>query len=118
MDCLIDSVQTCTKNQTAMANKNISMSKVRHIMKLHAQGMGKKRIAQRLCISKNTVRLYITLLQRLQLSLQELQKLSDHDLNQLLHPPEKVLAEGRLKQLFDFFPEVDKQMRRRARLRP
>ena len=97
-----------------MVNKNISMSKVRHIMKLHAQGMGKKRIAQRLCISKNTVRLYITLLQRLQLSLQELQKLSDHDLNQLLHPPEKVLAEGRLKQLFDFFPEVDKQMRRRG----
>lgn len=97
-----------------MANKNISMSKVRHIMKLHAQGVGKKRIAQRLCISKNTVRLYIAALQRLKMSWQELQKLSDYDLNQLLHPPEQVMVEGRLKQLFDFFPEVDKQMRRRG----
>lgn len=83
-------------------------------MKLHAQGVGKKRIAQRLCISKNTVRLYIAALQRLKMSWQELQKLSDYDLNQLLHPPEQVMVEGRLKQLFDFFPEVDKQMRRRG----
>lgn len=83
-------------------------------MKLHTQGVGKKRIAQRLCISKNTVRLYIAALQRLNRPWQELQKLSDHDLNQLLHPPEQVPLEGRLKQLFDFFPEVDKQMRRRG----
>ena len=97
-----------------MANKNISMSKIRHIMKLYAQGIGKRKIAQRLCISKTTVRLYLEALRRLNRPWQELQKLSDHDLNQLLHPPEKVVVEGRLKDLFDFFPELDKQMRRRG----
>jgi transposase len=97
-----------------MANKPISMSKVRQIMKLHVQGMGKKRIAQRLCVSKNTVKAYIEALHKLLIPWNELQKLSDFELNQKLHPPEQVAVETRIKQLFDFFPEMDKQLRKRG----
>jgi hypothetical protein len=42
-----------------MANNPISMSKVRQILKLHTQGIGKKRIASRLGMSKNTVKAYL-----------------------------------------------------------
>lgn len=35
------------------------MSKARQIIKLHSQGMGKKKIGLRLGMSKNTVKLYI-----------------------------------------------------------
>ena len=42
-----------------MANKPTSMSKVRQIIKLYAQAIGKKKIALRLGISKNTVKHYI-----------------------------------------------------------
>lgn len=97
-----------------MANKSISMSKVRQIMKLHVQGMGKKRIAQRLCVSKNTVKTYIEALHKLLTPWSELEKLSDFELNQRLHPPEQVVVEMRVKQLFDFFPEMEKQLRKRG----
>jgi len=97
-----------------MANKNISMSKVRQIMKLYTQGMGKKRIAQRLSISKNTVRLYLAAIHRLQTPWDELQKRSDFELNQLLHPPEQVLVESKVTQLLEFYPEMEKQLRKRG----
>ena len=42
-----------------MANKPISMSKVRQIMKLYSQRMGKEKIGLRLGVSKNTVRKYV-----------------------------------------------------------
>lgn len=97
-----------------MANKNISMSKVRQIMKLYSQGIGKRKIAQRLCISKNTVKQYLEVLHRLERPWDELHRLTDHDLNQLLHPPQQHVVDERKKQLFDFFPEMEKQLRRRG----
>lgn len=97
-----------------MANKNINMSKVRQIMKLYSQGVGKRKIAGRLCISKNTVRQYLEALHKLEKPWDELQKLPDHDLNQLLHPPQQHIVDERKKQLFDFFPEMEKQLRRRG----
>ena len=42
-----------------MANKAISMSKIRQIIKLYSQQMGKRKIGERLGMSKNTVKLYI-----------------------------------------------------------
>jgi transposase len=42
-----------------MANKPIDMSNVRQIIKLYCQNMGKKKIAERPGMSKNTVKIYI-----------------------------------------------------------
>lgn len=97
-----------------MANKPISMSIVRQIMKLSRQGMGKKRIGHRLGISKNTVRQYVEVLNGLQTPWDELLKLTDFELNQRLHPPHEALENARIKELYDFFPEMEKQMRRRG----
>ena len=97
-----------------MANKSISMSKIRQIMKLYTQSMGKKRIAQRLCISKNTVRFYLEAIHRLKTPWEDLQKLSDYELNQRINPPQSLITNPRIQQLFDFFPEMEKQLRKRG----
>lgn len=97
-----------------MANKPIRMSIVRQIIKLHSHGMGKKRIGQRLGISKNTVKLYVEALHKLHTPWDELLKLTDFELNQKLHPPQETPVNDRIKQVYEFFPEMEKQLRRRG----
>ena len=97
-----------------MANKPISMSKVRQIIKLYTQSMGKRKIGERLGMSKNTVKLYIDHFHSLKTTKDELLKLTDFELNKLFHPPKDILFSDRLKQLYDFFPVMEKQLRRRG----
>ena len=97
-----------------MANKTIIMSKVRQIIKLYCQSMGKKKIALRLGVSKNTVKIYIEQYKILKVTWDELSKLTDFELNKLFHPPRKITVSERLHQLHDFFPGMEKQMRRRG----
>ena len=98
-----------------MANKAISMSKVRQIIKLYSQGIGKKNIGLRLGMSKNTVKLYVRQLLALRRTQEDLISLTDYELNKLFHPPQQeILLNARLKQLYDFFPGMEKQMRRRG----
>lgn len=97
-----------------MANKTISMSKVRQIIKLYSQGIGKKRIAIRLAVSKNTVKEYIVTFIKLRIHWDELSKLTDFELNKLFHPPTETLLNQRVQQLYDFFPLMERNMRRRG----
>ncbi|MBA3680334.1 MAG: IS21 family transposase [Bacteroidetes bacterium] len=97
-----------------MANKTISMSKVRQIIKLFSQRMGKKKIAVRLGMSKHTVKLYIEHFHSLKTTWEDLSKLTDFELNKLFHPPKEIPIGDRLKQLRDFFPDMEKQLRRRG----
>ena len=97
-----------------MANKAISMSKVRQIIKLYTQQMGKKKIGERLGMSKHTVKLYIEHYRSLKIPKEELFKLSDFELNKLFHPPKEMLIHDQLKQLYDFFPVMSIQLRRRG----
>ncbi len=97
-----------------MANKTISMSKVRQILKLYSHGIGKKKIAVRLAVSKNTIREYIITFIKLKIPLEELLKLTDLELNTLFHPQVETLENNRVQQLHDFFPIMEKQLRRRG----
>ena len=97
-----------------MANQHISMSKVRQVLKLYSQKMGKKKIGFRLGISKNTVRQYISAFLAMKTTIDELSKLSDAELNKRFHPPQEVVVGDKLKALHDFFPEMQKQLRRRG----
>lgn len=97
-----------------MANKSIEMSKVRQIMKLYTQHMGKKKIAERLGISKNTVKQYVDLFIKMKRTWDELSTLTDFELNKLFHPPKPLEPGTKKKLLFDFFPELEKQKRRRG----
>lgn len=97
-----------------MANTSTSMSKVRQIIKLYCQQMGKKKIGERLGMSKHTVKLYIDHFRSLQRTKEDLFKLTDFELNKLFHPPKESPVSGRLKTLLDFFPVMETQLRRRG----
>lgn len=97
-----------------MANKPISMSKVRQILKLYSQRIGKKKIANRLGMSKNTVKVYIDLYLKMKVPLEELSALDDFELNKMFHPPRTVSANERLSAVFDFYEEMQKTLRRRG----
>jgi len=97
-----------------MANKPISMSKIRQIIKLYYQQMGKRKIGERLGMSKNTVKLYIEQFHQLKTTKEELFKLTDFELNKLFHPPLEIASNERVKQLYDFFPVMTTQLRRRG----
>lgn len=97
-----------------MANKSISMSRVRQIIKLYNQGIGKKKIGTRLGMSKNTVKLYIETYYSLKITWDELSRLDDFELNKLFHPPRELILNDKVQQLYDFFPEMEKQLRKRG----
>lgn len=97
-----------------MANKPISMSKVRQIIKLYTQQMGKKKIGERLGMSKHTVKQYIDFFRALKMPKEELFKLSDFELNKLFNPPRETLISDKIKLLYDFFPAMSVQLRRRG----
>jgi hypothetical protein len=97
-----------------MANKTISMSKLRQIIKLYSQAMGKRKIGIRLGMSKNTVTVYVERFKALKTTWDELSKLTDFELNKLFLPPQETPANPKLQELFDFFPEMEKQLRRRG----
>jgi transposase len=97
-----------------MANKPIEMSKIRQIMKLYIQRIGKKKIGERLGISKNTVKVYIDIFFSLQRPWDELSLLTDYELDHLFHPPKENEPSEKIKQIYAFFPTVEKQMRKRG----
>ena len=70
------------------------MSKVRQILKLHSQGIGKKKNGTRLAMSKNTVKLYIDKYMELRISLDELMKLNDYELDKHFHPSQERLIKA------------------------
>lgn len=90
------------------------MSIVRQILKHYSLGTGKKRIARRLGVSKNTVKAYVDAFNKLHRSLNEVLRLSDYELNKLFHPPQLILLSERLKKLQEFFPEMEKSLRKRG----
>src|ERR1035437_1309292 len=97
-----------------MANKQTSMSNVRQIIKLYSQAIGKKKIALRLGISKNTVKHYIDVFETLKTTSDALMKLTDFELNKVFNPPQPAFITGKLNQLIAFFPVMEKQLRRRG----
>lgn len=97
-----------------MANKTIIMSKVRQILKLYSKGIGKKKIAVRLAVSKNTVKHYIDFYLTLKTDYPEVSKLSDLELNNLFHPVHPKVTGDKLQELYECFPDVEKQLRKRG----
>ena len=90
------------------------MSKVRQIIKLYTHHMGKKKIGERLGMSKHTVKFYTDQFNALKILKEDLFRLSDFELNKLFHPPKETILNDQLRQLYDFFPGMVIQMRRRG----
>lgn len=97
-----------------MANTTISMSKVRKILRLYDQGYSKSRIAVYLNLSRTTVRRYINAMESHALSLKELDRLEDHELELVFGAAENLsrTVSARSTALHKCFPRMEKELKR------
>ena len=97
-----------------MANRPISMSKIRHILRLQAQGRSKLQIAAQTGISRNTLKKYLKEFIESGLTFEELDQLSDKDLEDLFAKQEEKPPSTRIQTLFKLLPSLDKELKRKG----
>lgn len=99
-----------------MANKAISMSKIRQILRLHSQGKSNLAIYRLTGVSRNTLKKYIKDYKTLNLNMVEIEELSDYDLNELFtqFKPNQEKLSDKARLLYAQFPEIDKQLRKKG----
>jgi len=101
-------------NSGIMANKKTDMSKLRQILRLHAQGERKLKISELTGVSRNTLKKYLKIYLRLGLTLQDIEVFSDQQLDRLFG--ENLLPEpsDKYKALESIFPTIEKDLKRRG----
>lgn len=99
-----------------MANQTIRMNKIRLLLRLHAQGCGKKFISAHTGIARNTIKKYLAHFASLRLTLDQVDKLSDHELSGLFFDPKppQPPAAGRYATLEALLPGIEKQLKRKG----
>lgn len=90
------------------------MIKIRQILRLHFQGRSKVQIAAQTGIARNTLKKYLKELSSSQLSFEELNTLSDKDLENLFIKPVDKAVNKRVHKLFSLFPAIDKELKRKG----
>ncbi len=90
------------------------MNKLRQVLRLHTQGKGKNFIKENTGLSRNTVKKYVRLFLECKLSYQELDQMSDKDLDDLFENNSKLELPEKLIQLTEAFPSIDKALKRKG----
>ncbi|MDQ2752218.1 MAG: IS21 family transposase [Bacteroidota bacterium] len=97
-----------------MANKAISMIKIRQILRMHTQGYSKLQIAVQTSMSRNTLKKYIKEFTSSKLTFDEISSLSDKDLEDLFVKPGDKPVNEKLQTLFSLFPAIDKELKKKG----
>jgi transposase len=97
-----------------MANKVISMINIRQIIRLHTQGSSKLKIAMQTGVARNTLKKYLAAFTASGLSFEEINSLSDKDLEDLFVKPEDKPINDKLQALFSLFPAIDKELKKKG----
>ena len=98
-----------------MANKPITMNKIRQIIKLSNYKKGKTFISKQTGVARNTVKKYIRRLHELRLTVEDINEMTDQQLNELFgKPPTLKEPSRRHEDLRAFFPYLDKALRRKG----
>ena len=97
-----------------MANKPIPMSKLRQVLKLHCQGQNKLQVSTITGLSRNTVKKYIYTFIGLRTTWEEVNRLSDKDLDILFCEEPQPSLDDRLSPLYDFFKTQEKRLKQRG----
>lgn len=102
-----------------MANNPISMTRIRHLLRLHSQGRSKLLIAEQTGIARNTVKKYLKTFARTGLSFEQAESLTDKALEDLLlTPPEQPQEDNlRLLTLIGLFPKIEKALKHKGATR-
>jgi transposase len=101
-------------NSGIMANKKTDMSKLRQMLRLYSQGESKLKISDLTGVSRNTLKKYLKIYIRQGLTLPDIERLSDQELDHLFG--ENLIPEpsDKYKTLELFFPIMEKQLKRRG----
>lgn len=97
-----------------MANNPIGMNKLRHILRLHTQGRSKLLISQQTGVARNTLKKYLKEFIASGLSFAEIGELEDKDLEDLFIKQEEKPVNQKLLTLFNLFPAMDKELKRKG----
>jgi len=100
-----------------MSNKLIIMSKVRNIIKLYTEGVSKQSIGERIGLPRNTVKKYIRLFLASGKSPEDIQEMSDSDLEQLflnMVPRSYLEDSDRFQTLESFFPYMERTLKHKG----
>lgn len=93
-----------------MEGTAISMIKIRQILRLHTQGCSKLKIATQTGVARNTLKKYLAAFTSSGLSFEEINELSDKDLEDLFVKPQEQPVSEKLQTLFSLFPSIDKEL--------
>ena len=97
-----------------MANKTITMSKIKHVLQLYFQGRSKLLIVQQTGISRNTIKKYLKECLASGLSNEDVLKLSEKELEKLFIKPEAKVISSLHQNLFSLFPLFDKELKKKG----
>lgn len=90
------------------------MNKIRQILQLFSQGRSKLLISEQTGIARNTVKKYLKEFESSKLTYDEVNALSDKELEALFIKPEQAPLNPKLETLFNLFPSFDKELRRKG----
>jgi transposase len=96
-----------------MANNPLEMKKLQQLVSLHCRGVSRKQISRQTGIARNTVRKYVLKFMESQLTLEDFKCLEDREVYELFQyqAPSKPLTQ-KLQNLFDFFPYMEKELKK------
>ncbi len=101
-----------------MSNNLIIMSKARSILKMYTEGVSKKSISVRTGATRNTVKKYIRQFGAMDITLAEIEELSDTQLESLFSSPKpEPDKDQRMADLLAFFPSMEKALKRKGMTR-
>jgi transposase len=101
-----------------MSNNLIIMSKARSILKMYTEGVSKQSISVRTGVTRNTVKKYIKQFQAMNMTLAEIEELSDTQLESLFSAPVPTMEKDqRMADLIAFFPSMEKALKRKGMTR-
>jgi DNA-binding CsgD family transcriptional regulator len=101
-----------------MSNNLIIMSKARTILKMYTEGVSKQSISLRTGATRNTVKKYIRQFVAMGKTLEEINKLSDTQLEAVFSTPrQEVPSDQRKADLMAFFPGMEKALKRKGETR-
>lgn len=90
------------------------MSSIRQLLRMYAQGKGKKQISILTGLSRNIIKKYLHKFVSLKLTYAEVEAMSDHELDLLFIPPPAPPTNHRYEQLQALLPDLEKQLNRKG----
>lgn len=97
-----------------MANNPISMSKIRHVLRLYFQKQGKRVISEQTGVARNTIKKYLQIFRSLNIPFDDLKKFSDSELEKMFIKESAREPTPRYAQVHSYFPTMDKELKRRG----